>query len=115
MVMEIPTVAARDEFFALVLADPDLLDLAFAEVIASWEAESPHPPDRTLVATAELPHGPELPVWRPNDGRQCWRRWLRAIPRPKVARSPPESSKLRCGSTRRESPKRLDLGSLQTR
>jgi len=43
---------ATDEFFVLVLADPDLLDLAFAEVLASWEAEPP-PPERTLVATTE--------------------------------------------------------------
>jgi hypothetical protein len=95
MVMAIPTEAARDEFFALVLADPDLLDLAFAEVIATWEAESPQPPDRTLVATAELPN-PELRAWRANDGRRCWHRWLRAIPRPKVARSPPELSVRGC-------------------
>jgi hypothetical protein len=85
----------RDEFLALVLADPDLLDLAFAEVIASWEAESPQPPDRTLVATAELPR-PQPRSWRVNDGRLCWHRWLRAIPRPKVARSPPELSVRGC-------------------
>jgi hypothetical protein len=84
-------VAVRDEFLALVLDDPDLLDLAFAEVIASWEAESPQPPDRTIVATAELP-SPQLRAWRANDGHRCWHRWLRAIPRPKVARSPPQLS-----------------------
>ena len=91
MVTAMSNVAVRDEFFALVLADPDLLDLAFAEVIASWEAESPPPPDRTLVVTAELPI-PQSRSWRANDGRLCWRRWTRAIPRPKVARSPPELS-----------------------
>ena len=91
MVTAMSNVAVRDEFFALVLADPDLLDLAFAEVIASWEAESPPPPNRTLVATAELPNHQAGP-WRANDGRPCWHRWLRAIPRPKVARSPPEFS-----------------------
>ncbi len=68
MVTQTTIVAVRDEFLALVLADPDLLDVAFAEVIASWEAESPQPPDRTLVATAELP-GPQLRAWWANDGR----------------------------------------------
>lgn len=94
MVTPRPDVAERDEFLALVLADPDLLDLAFAEVIASWEAESPEPPeppDRTLVAAAELP-GPRPRSWRANGKRQCWHGWLRAIPGPEVARSPPELS-----------------------
>ena len=91
MVMANTTVAARDEFLALVLADPELLDLAFAEVIASWEAGSPQPPDRTLVATAELPD-PELRAGRATDGSRGWRSWLRAVPRPRVARAPPESS-----------------------
>jgi hypothetical protein len=95
MVTATSNVAVRDEFLALVLADPDLLDLAFDEVIASWEAESPQPPDRTLVATGELPR-PRSRSWRANDGRLCWHRWLRAIPRPKVARSPPELSVRGC-------------------
>jgi hypothetical protein len=89
MVGEIPDVAVRDEFLALVLADPDLLDLAFAAVVASWEAEPPRPPNRTLVAIAQLP-SPQVRAWRANDGRLCWHRWLRSTPRPKVARSPPK-------------------------
>ena len=80
---------ARDEFLAVVLADPELLDLAFAGVIASWEAEPPPPPDRTLVATSEG-RPPRLRTWPAHDDCQCWHAWLRAIRRPRVARSPPE-------------------------
>ena len=40
----------RDEFLAVVLADPELLDLAFAEVIAAWEA-------RATPATGSHPGG----------------------------------------------------------
>ena len=54
---------ARYEFLAVMLADPELLDLAFAEVIASWEAEPPRPPDRTLVATSER-RNPRSRAWR---------------------------------------------------
>jgi hypothetical protein len=98
-------VGVRDEFLAVVLADPDLLDLAFAEVIASWEAESPQGPDRVLVATAALP-SPQSRGWLANGDRLFWHRWLRAIPRPKVARSPPELSERGC---------RADLGNTHNR
>ena len=46
MVTQRADVVARDEFLAVVLADPELLALAFAELIASWEAEPPWPPLR---------------------------------------------------------------------
>ena len=95
MVTAMSHLAVRDEFLALVLADPDLLDLAFAEVIASLGAESPQPPDRTLVATAELPR-PTSPSWWEDEGRHGSHRWLRALGRPKVARSPPEWSVRGC-------------------
>lgn len=91
MVTQSPTVAVRDEFLTLVLADPELLDLAFTEVIASWEAESPQLPDRTLVATVEPP-GPQPRSWPATGAPMSWRGWLRPIPRPTVARSPPELS-----------------------
>jgi hypothetical protein len=56
----ISTVPVLDgEFWAVVLADPDLLDEAFAEVMASWHAGLP------------------------------WRSLPRQVPRPRVARSPP--------------------------
>ena len=83
--------AARYEFLAVVMADPELLDLAFAEVIASWEAEPPRPPDRTLVATSEQ-RNPLPRARQAGPDRQCWHTWLRANPRPGVARSPPEQS-----------------------
>jgi hypothetical protein len=80
--------AAQDEFLAVVLADPDLLDLAFVEVIASWEAEPPQPPERTLVGTSEW-RPPRTRPWRTDaDHRVSWHSRVR--PRPKVARSPPE-------------------------
>ncbi len=91
MVTATSDVAVRYEFLAVVLADPELLDLAFAEVIASWEAEPPRPPDRTLVATSEG-RNPRSRAWWADRDRQCWHAWLRAIPRPRVARSPPERS-----------------------
>jgi hypothetical protein len=92
MVTATSDVTARYEFLAVVLADPELLDLAFAEVMASWEAEPPRPPDRTLVATSERRH-PRLRAWRTDRDRRCWQGWLRvAIPQPRVARSPPERS-----------------------
>ena len=84
-----PDLAARDEFLAVVLADPDLLDLAFAEVIASWEAEPPRPPVRTLVTTSERRRPQSRTRWA-NRNPLRWHLWLQAIPRPKVARSPPE-------------------------
>jgi hypothetical protein len=84
-------ITARYECVAVVLADPELLDLAFAEVIASWEAEPPRPPDRTLVVTSERRNPRSRERWADRD-RQVWRTWLRAIPRPRVARSPPERS-----------------------
>ena len=70
---------ARDEFLAVVLADPELLDLAFAEVFASWEADPPRPPGRTLVATAERRIHGRRRGERPVTG-QCWPAWLRADP-----------------------------------
>ena len=82
---------ARYEFLAVMLADPELLDLAFAEVMASWEAEPPRPPNRTLVGTSEGKHLPPR-IWGVDRDRQDWPAWLRAIPRPTVARSPPEQS-----------------------
>ncbi len=84
-------VAARSEFLAVVLADPELLDLAFAEVIASWEAEPPRPPGRTLVGTSER-RRPHPRARRAHRDRHCWQAWLRAIPRPRLARSPPGQS-----------------------
>lgn len=89
MITQRSDLTARDEFLTVVLADPELLDLAFAEVIASWEAEPPRPPDRTLVATSEGRH-PRSREWQTARNQQFWRAWLRAIPRPRVARSPPE-------------------------
>ena len=86
MVAQRSAVAARDEFLAVVLADPELLDLAFAEVMASWEAEPPRPPNRTLVGTSEGKHLPPR-IWGVDRDRQCWNVW--AVPRPSVARSPP--------------------------
>ena len=88
MVMATTDLVATDEFLTLVLADPELLDMAFEAVVASWEAAPPWPPDHTLVATAQ---------WRSpaSRARMVDRRctslhpWLRIIPRPKVARSPP--------------------------
>jgi len=63
MVTQTSDVAARFEFLTVVLADPELLDLAFAEVITSWEAKPPQPPDRTLVATSER-RPPQSRAWR---------------------------------------------------
>ena len=89
MVTQTSDVAAGFEFLAVVLADPELLDMAFAEVIASWEAEPPRPPDRTLVATSER-RPPRSRAWRTGRDRQSWQAWLRAVRRPGVARSPPD-------------------------
>ena len=91
MVTQRCDVATRDEFLAVMLADPELLDLAFVEVIASWEAEPPRPPNRTLVATSEK-RNPRSKAWQRDHDRQCWHAWFRATSRPRVARSPPEQS-----------------------
>jgi len=91
MITTTSEVTARYEFLAVVLADPELLDMAFAEVIAAWEAEPPWPPDRTLVATSEGRHPQSKPWWAAID-RRWWSGWLRSIARPRVARSPPERS-----------------------
>jgi len=84
-------VTASYEFLAVMLADPELLDLAFAEVMASWETEPPRPPNRTLVGTSEGRHSRSR-IWGMHRVRQGRHTWLRAIPRPRVARSPPERS-----------------------
>jgi hypothetical protein len=91
MVTQRSEVVARHEFLAVVLADPELLDLAFAEVLASWEADPPRPPDRTLVATSEWRYLRTTAWWADRD-RQDWQAWVRPIPGPRVARSPPERS-----------------------
>jgi hypothetical protein len=84
-------VAARFEFLEVVLADPELLDLAFAEVIASWESEPPRPPKRTLVGTSDGRYS-RSGIRGVNHDCQHWHEWVRVIPRPIVARSPPEHS-----------------------
>lgn len=89
MVTQRSVVTARHDFLDVALADPELLDLAFAEVIASWEAEPPGPPDRTLVATSER-RQPRLSEWRTGHDRRSGHAWVRTILRPSVARSPPE-------------------------
>ena len=43
------------EFWAVVLADPDLLDEAFAEVMASWHSGPPSAPPGTLTANLAGP------------------------------------------------------------
>lgn len=86
--VDVPT---RFEFLEVVLADPELLDLAFAEVIASWEAEPPRPPKRTLVGTSEGRNSRSR-IWGVERDRWGWHAWLRVIPRPRVARSPPKRS-----------------------
>ena len=88
--MQRSDVAVREEFLALVLADPELLDWAFAEVIASWEAEPPLPPDRTVVAMLEG-RPPRSRAWPADRDGLSWHVWLRATSSPTVARSPPES------------------------
>ena len=80
---------ARDEFWAVVLADPDLLDVAFAGVVASWQAEPPPPPNPTLVATSQR-HPRQARTRRTDDHCAPWCAWMRAVPRPRLARSPPE-------------------------
>jgi len=77
-----------DEFWAVVLADPDLLDEAFAEVMASWCAGLPPSPPGTLAGNSDranpVPSKRQAGDWRP------WRKLLvGAAPRPQVARTPP--------------------------
>ena len=43
------------DFWAVVLADPDLLDEAFAEVLGSWDAAPPSAPPSTLTANPARP------------------------------------------------------------
>ncbi|HUC13011.1 MAG TPA: hypothetical protein VMS00_01035 [Acidimicrobiales bacterium] len=85
----ISTVPVLDcEFWAVVLADPDLLDEAFAEVLASWHAGLPPSPPRTLVTNSDRAN----PVPPKRPGKICrmpWRSLLLPLPRPRVARSPP--------------------------
>jgi hypothetical protein len=76
------------EFWAVVLADPDLLDEAFAEVMAAWHAGPPTSPPGTLAGNSDRAN----PV-RPKRQAGDWRPWRKllvgAAPRPQVARSPP--------------------------
>jgi hypothetical protein len=77
-----------DDFWAVVLADPDLLDEAFAEVMASWDADLPPAPPNTLWGGSDraIPTPSDRPA---DDPRSRQRVFLRAVPRPQVARSPP--------------------------
>ena len=85
----ISTVPVLDgEFWDVVLADPDLLDEAFAEVMASWHAGLPPSPPGTLASNSDRAN--PVPPKRPGD--ECitpWRSRLQPVHRPRVARSPP--------------------------
>lgn len=80
--------AVTDRFLELILADPDLLDAAFAAVEAAWSADPP--PRRPTVATrARGPGGRALPPPRRGPSRAHGHEpvgptWLR-----RTARSPP--------------------------
>ena len=76
------------EFWAVVLADPDLLDEAFAEVLASWRSGPPSAPPGTLTAAAAWPN-PVPSRTRASYWQPCRRAHLGVAPRPQVARSPP--------------------------
>jgi hypothetical protein len=76
----ISTVPVLDgEFWAVVLADPDLLDQAFAEVTASWHARPPSAPPGTLAAGSDwatpVPADRRARDWQPR-----WRLLVRAVP-----------------------------------
>jgi len=77
-----------DEFLRVILADPDLLDNAFAEVVASWQAGQPPASSSTLVA-AGRPPGRKPPRLETGDRPGRRRQPPRAMARPRVARSPP--------------------------
>ena len=76
-----------DRFLELVLADPDLLDLEFAAVLASWNARPPGAPPKLARRAgwgsrrrrAVLPSGRYQRMTRPHVDR-----WHRT-----AARSPP--------------------------
>jgi hypothetical protein len=81
--------AAADEFWKLILADPDLLDEEFAKVMASWAASPPGRGPTTGTARARRPGygkrpqpaGP-APSTAPRSGRTL---------RFRLPRSPPEA------------------------
>jgi hypothetical protein len=76
------------EFWAVVLADPDLLDEAFAEVMASWHAGLPPSSPGTLAGNSDranpVPPKTQAGDWQPSRNFPAG-----AAPRPQVARSPP--------------------------
>lgn len=79
---------ASDDFLRVVLADPDLLDDAFARVMASWQAGPPPAPPLTRAA-AGRPAGSRQPPDEAGDPHRLPRMPCGATSRPRVARSPP--------------------------
>jgi hypothetical protein len=77
-----------DRFLELVLADPDLLDAAFAAVEASWSATPPAPP--SPVATRTGRPGPGTSPPRPAAGPARARSAAGPTGRYRTARAPPE-------------------------
>jgi hypothetical protein len=63
-------IAVSDEFLDLILADPDLFEIAFASVEASWRASPPKAPPE---ATACRPPSPPSPTagQSPRHGSVC--------------------------------------------
>jgi hypothetical protein len=78
-----------DQFLTLILADPDLLQVAFAAVEASWSADPPRTRPPRITVRARHPDGSGRPRHSPEmtrgwNGRPAFACWLR-----RAARSPP--------------------------
>jgi hypothetical protein len=89
MAVTVECPADREQFLQVVLADPDLLDQAFAVVVACWEVGPPPAPPTARV-------GPPTAYHRPVDSSPLSgggvRRWPARRDRTTIhlPRSPPE-------------------------
>jgi hypothetical protein len=90
--------AVSDQFLELILADPDLLEAAFASVVASFEASPPQAPP-TSATRVRPSASPAEALGKRNEHRTV--RSPRVTPRQlHVARSPPCHDEVRIGQAK---------------
>lgn len=81
--------AVSDEFFEVILADPDLFEVAFDAVVASWQADPPRFPPVTAAGSTTPGPPPAPPRESHPDAGDATGNPQASVEPPRVARSPP--------------------------